>query len=227
MASDDLRDTEIIDAWHANAAPWTAAVRAGDIASRRLVTDGAIIDAVLSRTPRSVLDVGCGEGWLARALASHGVEVTGIDVVPALIEQARAAGGGRFSVASYEDLAAGRNHVMVDAVVCNFSLIGRPSVDGLFASVRSLLQPGGSFIVQTLHPWSACGDLDYAEGWRDGSWAGFGPDFAQPAPWYFRTLQSWLALFTASGLYVRELREPLHPATNKPASIIFIAEAAS
>ncbi|MEW5305968.1 MAG: hypothetical protein WDW36_008476 [Sanguina aurantia] len=90
MHSDALRDSEIIDAWHANAAPWTVAVRAGDIASRRLVTDAAIIDAVLARAPRTVLDVGCGEGWLARALACRDIDVTGIDVVQALIDQARA-----------------------------------------------------------------------------------------------------------------------------------------
>lgn len=225
MHSDALRDSEIIDAWHANAAPWTVAVRAGDIASRRLVTDAAIIDAVLARAPRTVLDVGCGEGWLARALACRDIDVTGIDVVQALIDQARAAGGGQFMVGSYEALVARENHERVDTVVCNFSLIGKASVDGLFASVRSLLQPRGSLVVQTLHPWSACGDAAYEDGWRDGSWAGFGPDFVQPPPWYFRTLESWVALFDSAGLRMIETREPRHPASGKPASILFIAQA--
>ena len=36
-----------------------------------------------------MLDIGCGEGWLARALEAEGIRVTGIDAVPGLIERAR------------------------------------------------------------------------------------------------------------------------------------------
>lgn len=65
MGSDALRDAEIIDAWHANAAPWTVAVRAGEIASRRLATDAAIIDAVRARHgPRST-SAAVKVGWRA------------------------------------------------------------------------------------------------------------------------------------------------------------------
>jgi 2-polyprenyl-3-methyl-5-hydroxy-6-metoxy-1,4-benzoquinol methylase len=218
-----LNDAEIIEAWHANAAPWTKAVRDGDIESRRLVTDRAVVDAIVSRTPRLVLDVGCGEGWLARALSSEGIEVIGIDVVPALIEQAQKAGGGRFQVATYNELAEGKLDVLVDLVVCNFSLIGKESVNGVIAAVKSLLHPGGSLIVQTLHPLIACADRPYVDGWRPGSWSGFSEHFVRPAPWYFRTLESWVRLFTANGWHLGELREPMHPHTGKPASILFIA----
>jgi 2-polyprenyl-3-methyl-5-hydroxy-6-metoxy-1,4-benzoquinol methylase len=223
MNSELLSDAEIIEAWHANAAPWTKAVRDGDIESRRLVTDRAVVDAIVSRTPRLVLDVGCGEGWLARALSSEGIEVIGIDVVPALIEQAQKAGGGRFQVATYNELAEGKLDVLVDLVVCNFSLIGKESVNGVIAAVKSLLHPGGSLIVQTLHPLIACADRPYVDGWRPGSWSGFSEHFVRPAPWYFRTLESWVRLFTANGWHLEELREPMHPHTGKPASILFIA----
>ena len=40
-------------------------------------------------TGRSVLDAGCGEGYLARVLAGRGARVTGIDLSPRLIEIAR------------------------------------------------------------------------------------------------------------------------------------------
>ena len=89
-----------------------------------------------------------------------------------------------------------------------------------------IIRPGGSFIVQTLHPLTACGDLPYQTGWRSGSWAGFSDAFSDPAPWYFRTMQSWLDLFADTGLRLVEVREPVNPRTGKPASVIFITEPA-
>lgn len=219
-------DAQVIRAWHANAAPWTAAVRDGRIESRRLVTDAAIVDAVMARAPRTALDLGCGEGWLARALAERGVAVTGVDAVPALVAQAAAAGGGTFRVASYEAIAAGAlAPLRVDVAVANFALIGREAVDALVGAVPALLTPGGAFIVQTLHPLQATGDLPYADGWRPGSWAGFDATFRDPAPWYFRTLASWVQLLAAHGLRLAALHEPVHPGTGRPASVLFVATA--
>ena len=221
-----LSDAKVVDSWGKNASPWITAVREGQIETRELVTNRAIVDAILSRSPQSVLDIGCGEGWLARELVAMGIHVVGVDVVPGLIEQAQGAGGGDFLVASYEEIAAGQLRVWVDTAVCNFALLGKESVEGLFQAAPALLNPPGSFIVQTLHPVVACGDASYQDGWREGSWAGFSSDFTDPAPWYFRTLESWITLFTASGFRLLEMREPLYPKTQKPVSVIFIAEVA-
>jgi 2-polyprenyl-3-methyl-5-hydroxy-6-metoxy-1,4-benzoquinol methylase len=211
----------ILDAWQANAQAWEQAVREGRIESRKLVTDQAIVDAVLAHTPRTVIDVGCGEGWLARALAAAGVKVIGVDVVPALIESARSKGGGDFRVLSYEDMAAGALAERADVVVCNFSLLGRESVDGLLAAMPELLEPNGTLIIQTLHPLLAA--EPYVDGWREGSWVGCGSGFSQAAPWYFRTLGSWVSALEQAGLSLRGIKEPIHPHTGRPASVIFMA----
>jgi SAM-dependent methyltransferase len=224
MSIDPLSDAKILDSWHTNATPWTAAVREQRIESRKLVTDRAIVDAVMARQPDSVLDIGCGEGWLTRALVGRGVkQAIGVDAIPALIDQARAAGGGEFRVASYEDIAMGALELTVDVAVANFALIGKDAVDALILTAPTLLRPGGALVIQTLHPVVAGGDLPYKDGWRTGSWAGFSSDFSDPAPWYFRTLESWVDLIARSGLRLVEMREPIHPTSNKPASVIFIA----
>ena len=221
---DPLSDAKIIDSWEKNAASWTRAVRENRIASRSLVTNEAILDAVTGRSPRTVLDIGCGEGWLVRALTDMGIAATGIDAIPELIEQAARAGGGDFRVMSYEEIAASKLDFAADVVVANFSLIGNESVEGLLRRAPGMLSPGGALIVQTIHPETACGDNAYADGWRQGSWAGFTSDFSDPAPWYFRTMPSWLRLFAECGFSTVEVREPMHPDTNKPASVIFLAD---
>jgi 2-polyprenyl-3-methyl-5-hydroxy-6-metoxy-1,4-benzoquinol methylase len=223
MNSDQFSDAQILNSWHANAAPWTLAVRQGQIDSRLVVTDRAIVEAVLSRSPRLVLDIGCGEGWLARALAARGVRVLGIDAVPELIERAQQAGGGEFRLGSYEQIASGMTPLRADVVVCNFALLGRESVEGLIRSMPRLLRAPATLVIQTLHPLIACGEHPYRDGWREGSWAGIDAAFTAPAPWYFRTLESWLRLLADNGLRLLEMREPLHPVTARPASVLFLA----
>ena len=224
MSIDPLSDAKIVESWRKNAGPWTSAVRESQIESRTLVTNQAIIDAVVGRSPNVVLDIGCGEGWLVRALAAQGIRAIGVDVVPDLIERAARAGGGEFHVASYEALADGELRIKVDVAAANFALLGKNSVNDLIHRAPTLLSEKGALIVQTLHPLVATGDLPYVDGWRTGSWAGFSADFTDPAPWYFRTIESWVRLFSESGFHILEVREPLHPKTQKPASALFIAE---
>lgn len=220
-------DARVLEAWRENAAPWTQTVRAQAIESRRLVTDRAILDAALRLRPRDALDVGCGEGWLTRALRTGGVAADGIDAIGELIDAARRADPDappqRYARLSYEDIAAGASNARYDLIVCNFSLLGGAAVDALLSALPALLRDGGHVLIQTLHPPTACGDAPYLDGWRDGSWAGCDGALGQPAPWYFRTLGGWLRVLRESGLALRELEEPVHPVTGKPVSLILDA----
>jgi 2-polyprenyl-3-methyl-5-hydroxy-6-metoxy-1,4-benzoquinol methylase len=222
MTIDLDNDRKIIDSWFKNAAPWIVAVEEQQIESRKLITDRSIVDAVVSRGSQTVLDLGCGEGWLTRALVAQRLNVLGTDIIPTLIERARIMGLGNFELASYADIAAGKLGLKFDVVVANFSLIGKESVESLFRSMPSLLNDRGAFVIQTLHPMIACGDLPYLDGWRASSWDGFSDRFTDPAPWYFRTLESWVKLYSTHGLSIVEIREPIHPQTGKPAAIILI-----
>ncbi|HDZ08015.1 class I SAM-dependent methyltransferase [Pseudohongiella sp.] len=221
-----MSDNKIIQSWCNNATPWIAAVREQQIESRRTVTDRAIIDALTEHNPATVLDIGCGEGWLARALAARGMQVTGVDVVPGLIDAARQAGDGEFHVLTYEALLTHALERRFDALVCNFSMLGESSTATVFQAAPALLNPGGKLFVQTLHPVVACGDEAYRDGWRQGSWQGFNDglaaQFTDPAPWFFRTLESWQALFADAGLTLIDSKEPRRSASSQPASVILI-----
>lgn len=217
-----MDENSIIESWRSNAAPWIQAVREQQIESRRSVTDRAIVDAVLATSPRQVLDIGCGEGWLARTLHKHGVSVTGIDVVPELVQAANKAGGGEFLVMDYEMLGKAAFDHRFDALVCNFSLIGKSAAELVFSAAAGLLEDGGRLLIQTLHPVAACGEAPYQDGWREGSWAGFDPTFRDPPPWYFRTMAGWVDLIHSHGLTLESLKEPCHSAGSQPASVIFV-----
>lgn len=218
----------LIRSWTGNAAAWTAAVRDGRIESRRLATDAAILDALRALRPARVLDVGCGEGWLCRALAAHGIEAVGMDVSAPLVDAARAAGSGRFEVLPYAGLAdAARRLGTFDALACNFALLEEDIVP-MLRDLHALLAPGGHIVIQTVHPWTACGDEAYGDGWRLEDFAAFGDQaFPEPMPWYFRTLATWLANLDDAGYRVDRLREPAHPGTARPLSLLLEARAAA
>ncbi|WDE03350.1 class I SAM-dependent methyltransferase [Thalassomonas viridans] len=238
----NLSDQHIIDSWLKNAKPWTAAIDNDEIASRVEVTNAAVIDVLLKlctqkssgSQPLKLLDLGCGEGWLMRALDKArkeagdvaAIDMLGTDIVPELIANAEKQGVGRFKTLSYEDLSFENLNERFDVIVCNFSLLGEQSVNRVFAQMRHLLSDDGAFVVQTLHPVSACGELPYRDGWRNGSWQGFSGDFVDPPPWYFRTLPGWLALFTDNALTFPDIIEPKKCNNSVPLSVIFVAKKA-
>lgn len=216
-------ESRLARSWRTNASAWTRAVREQRIASRRAGTDAAVLDAVLATGARRVLDAGCGEGWLARALAAKGRDVVGVDASAELIAAANELGGARFAVAGYADLDD--RHAQLgrfDAIACNFALLGEDLQEPLRALGRRL-EPEGRLVVQTVHPWTACGDAPYVDGWRVETFAGFGDEFREPMPWYFRTLASWLAAFAASGYVVERVTEPVDAASGRPLSLLLQA----
>jgi len=216
-------ESTLLQSWHHNARAWTEAVRSGAIESRRQVTDQAILLAVMGRQPERVLDLGCGEGWLLRALAERGFDAVGVDGDATLIDAARVAGSSPVQVASYEELVEakvdiGRDY---DLICANFSLLHQDIIP-LLAAMNALLVPGGALVIQTLHPWSAAAG-DYQDGWREETFDGLQGDW-QPMPWYFRTLSSWLNALDMAGLQLTGLREPQHPQSPVPQSLLMIAE---
>ncbi len=225
MAGGEANEQEqaILQRWAENAAPWASSVRAGSIASRRAVTDRAVIEAVLRERPAKVLDVGCGEGWLVRALSAQGLSVLGVDAVPALIESARAAGPGEYRVVDYAELGTALGEQRFELAVCNFSLLGDASVRRCLGNLHTLLSPGGRLLIQTLHPWSAGHEAGYRDGWVEGSWAGCGEGYGEPAPWFYRTLSGWVELLVGQGFSLARIDEPLWPDSERPASLLITA----
>lgn len=219
--ADDLEQS-----WIANAANWTRAVRERLIPSRKAGTDAAIVDAIVARRPRQMLDVGCGEGWLCRRLRLlTACETTGIDSSPDLIHNAfETDPTGRYLVLRYADLVAGRHELGggFDVVVFNYALF-EEDLAPLLTAARDLLAPRGALIIQTLHP-----DAFPAapEGWRTEDFSAFQNKTWTPMPWYYRSLQSWRETIGRAGLAIIETREPKAQPDGPPLSLLMICESA-
>ncbi len=217
------KEQKIIESWKANAGNWIAIIDDNGIESRKLATNNAIVDAVCESKAVTVLDIGCGEGWLSKELQEKGMEIMGVDIIPELINKAKQKVKGDFWVASYEDIADGKIEFSkpADAIVINFALIAKESTEKLLAALPRFLAPGGKLFIQTLHPNSRKEINDYISGWKDGSWDGLGKQFTQPYSWYFRTMKDWLELLGQSGFSKIKVTEVTHPHSAKPLSVIF------
>jgi 2-polyprenyl-6-hydroxyphenyl methylase/3-demethylubiquinone-9 3-methyltransferase len=104
---------------------------------------------------RAVLDVGCGGGLLAEAMARQGARVVGLDLADELIEVGRlhALEAGiaiEYRVESAEQHAlagAGR----YDVVTCMEMLEHVPDPHAIVAAIANLVRPGGHVFVSTLN----------------------------------------------------------------------------
>lgn len=95
-----------------------------------------------------VLDIGCGDGKMTRALAERGAEVTGYD--PFIEETARTTlGAGSYRLARAPANAIPEPDHTVDIVLFVFSLhhVPQDKLEGAMAEVRRVLKPTGRLYV--------------------------------------------------------------------------------
>ena len=104
---------------------------------------------------RRVLDIGCGGGLLAEALARRGAQVTAIDLAPSMIEVARlhAHESGLaidYQLASAQQYAA-QAPAAFDVITCMELVEHVPSPAALLAAAATLLRPGGDLFISTIN----------------------------------------------------------------------------
>jgi 2-polyprenyl-6-hydroxyphenyl methylase / 3-demethylubiquinone-9 3-methyltransferase len=102
-----------------------------------------------------VLDVGCGGGLLAEALARAGAKVTAIDLAPGMIEVARLHAMEQSLEIDYRMVAAeavaAAEPGSFDVVTCMEMLEHVPDPAQMVGTLAKLVRPGGAVFISTLN----------------------------------------------------------------------------
>lgn len=136
VAAYSLGDPELLEAATAELMAWLRA------------------QGVLARQP-DIVDLGCGIGRLAAALAPDACSVTGLDIAPAMIAEARARCAGlsglRFETCSGADLAgmpdASADLVLAVDVFPYLVLGGLGAAARMVAEAARVLRPSGDLVI--------------------------------------------------------------------------------
>lgn len=174
---------------------------------------------LVPRAGRATLEIGSGEGRVARDLAARGHAVTGVDSAPTLLTAAREAQReAEFVLADAASLPFQDGRF--DLVVAYNSLMDIDDMRGAVQEAARVLEPGGRFCVCVMHPLADAGRFESREPDAafvvSGSYFGrrrFEETFARDGltmtfrGWCYPVEEYSLA-FEAAGLAIEALREP-------------------
>jgi len=141
-----------------------------------------LLAAIAVSAPRTVVDLGCGAGALARACADRWPEATvfGLDSSAEML--ARAAAVPSTVHWAQADVAEWRQKEPVDLIVSNAALHWLPDHEALFPRLVSFLPPGGVLAVQMPRNHDAASHRIIREVAADGPWTAALGSAAPPRP---------------------------------------------
>jgi SAM-dependent methyltransferase len=147
--------------WERHAADWTRWAREpGHDSYWRFHRDRFL--ELLPPPGRLTLDVGCGEGRLARDLRDGGHNVRAFDASPALVEAARAADPS-LDVSQADAAALPVDDGAGDLVVSFMVLMNVDDLTGVVDEAARVLEPGGRFCTAITHPINTAGAFETSE----------------------------------------------------------------
>ena len=177
-----------------------------------------------------VCDLGCGDGYLSRILASRGALISGVDISRNLLRHAKEH-SSQLDITYLLDDAQSMSQVSeasLDAVICNMVLMDIPDLSATMSSVRRVLVDGGKFVFSILHPCfftpfnadSPSEEIDEGGNFKalrvtryglEGKWFSDGSGMCGRLGSHHRTLSTYLNTLSASGFQLVEISEPLDP----------------
>ena len=145
-----------------------------------------VVEVLAPRPGERILDLGCGTGQLAGAIAARGATVIGIDHSPEMVAQARA----NFPALQFEqgDARAFTLAEPVDAVFSNAVLHWVKPAGAAVERVWHALKPGGRFVAE----FGGYGNVRLIGAAIRGAMEAVGnTSFEELSPWYYPTIATY------------------------------------
>lgn len=207
--------------WNRVADDWDRQVGDDGDSNRILNSDPVLWQFVGDVAGITILDAGCGTGYLSRKLHDRGANVLGIDFSEEMIRIARSkAAHIDFRIDSISELHTVTDG-SIDIVISNYVLMDTPDLTETVQAFFRVLKPGGYGVVVFSHP---CFPQEYATGtdsdvtvtyqWNfpyfqqqkcvGPPWGHFTSEFI----WFHRPLSDYWKAFRKSGFEVVDFEEP-------------------
>src|SRR5713226_4910849 len=201
--------------WNRVADDWRVQVGTAGDTNRILNADPVLWAFAGDVRGRTVLDAGCGTGYLTKKLHDQGARVLGIDFAERMIEIARA----RYPDLDFRVDACSELRTIAEAhfdmVIANYVLMDTSDLQGTMHAFNRVLRPNGVAVLVFSHP---CFPQEYATVSQNGEeirycwsfpyfeprkctdppWAHFTSEFI----WFHRPLSDYWKAFMAAGFVV-------------------------
>ncbi len=219
MSNGDLEETR--DLWNRVADDWRIGIGDDGDANRQLNSDPVLWKFAGDVSGLTVLDAGCGTGYLSKKLRDKDALVTGIDFSQRMIEIARTQNPDiDFRVDSCSELAT-IDDEHFDMVIANYVLMDTPDIRATMDAFHRVLKTEGVVVLVFSHPCFPQGSKTVSENgeeicycWSfpyfeqkkclDPPWAHFSSEFI----WFHRPLSDYWKAFTTAGFWVVDFEEP-------------------
>ena len=155
-----------------------------------------LLELLAPKKDEKILDVGCGTGHLSAKIAAAGAQVTGIDLSPDMIAQARTEHPAiDFEVADARSLKYANEF---DAVFSNATLHWICDPEPAIHSISNALHKGGRFVAEFGGKGNVAGLMSAIQ----RAWENLHPPVALPRVWYYPSLAEYAGALEKHGLEV-------------------------
>lgn len=150
----DVKSEAIITSeWDALATIRLQQITSGEDITYQHILVPSILDLVSGQAPATVVDAGCGIGFLTDLLAEHAGKVIGVDPSVESIAIARVHYGKRAEFIQERLESFSEQHARsADIVVANMVLMDVIDLNSFLTAAHRVLRPGGTLIYSTVHP---------------------------------------------------------------------------